>query len=346
MATYFDTALRPASSLPSSAAYLPTRSGDRSGTSFPWDEKTGQRIACGGVGVERNEDVVAGWLKALEGSFGTCARMISARDDVMAMGGGSVCRALDRLCGRRPLCAQIHATLHRNAVEERCIQQVRCPLGFLLVAVPIREIAGDNSLFEFGPLGVEQIFRAEFERGLSGLGLSPASRTQLQAPLNAVRSIRAEDIEGVLALLERVAALIADEMLRGAAVAEVHEPKAVSEARRYAELHVRDKTTLADVARRVALSPDHFSRLFRRAAGLSFGEYVNRCRITNACRLLCESSRRVAEISFACGFDSVPHFNRVFRRVTGTSPTVYRRQNGRIESAAGTAVSPQLQIMG
>jgi AraC-like DNA-binding protein len=174
------------------------------------------------------------------------------------------------------------------------------------------------SLLEFGPLGVEHKTRAEFEQGLNRLGFSSALRTHLRAPLNALRTVRAEDIEGVLALLERVAASIADELLRVSSSARVLEPKAVAAARRYAEHHIGDKISLVDVARHVALSPDHFSRLFRRKAGVSFGEYMNRCRVANAQRMLGESTQRVGEISFACGFDSVPHFNRVFRRVTGS----------------------------
>jgi AraC-like DNA-binding protein len=126
----------------------------------------------------------------------------------------------------------------------------------------------------------------------------------------------------------------------------VREPKAVSLARHYAELHLRDKMTLAKVASHVALSADHFSRLFSRTAGIAFGEYVNCRRIAHARRLLNEPAQRVSEISYACGFDSVPHFNRVFRRIAGTSPTTYRRQNGRCEIAPGPVIPTQLQIAG
>jgi len=346
MDTPFNTELRPTLAFPSPAAYVQMRLGNRSATSFPWAEKIGHCTGGGGAGVERNEDVVADWLKALERSFGTCARMIPAQNESLATGGGSVCRALDGLCGRRPLCVKVHSTMRRAVVESGCLQQIRCPLGFLLLAVPVQRSENGCSLLEFGPLGVEHKTRAEFEQGLNRLGFSPALRTHLRAPLNALRTVRAEDIEGVLALLERVAASIADEMLRVSSRARVLEPKAVAAARRYAELHIGDKISLMDVARHVALSPDHFSRLFRRKAGVSFGEYMNRCRVANAQRLLGESTQRVGEISFACGFDSVPHFNRVFRRVTGTSPTVYRRHKGRMEAESIAAEPPRLQVVG
>jgi len=346
MDTPLNAELRPSLGFPPSAAYMQIRLGDHSATSFPWAEKTGHRTECGGGGIEPKKNVVADWLKALERSFGTSARMISAQSESLETGDGSVCRALDGLCGRRPLCLKVHSCMRRAVVESGCLQQIRCPLGFLLLAVPVQRDENGCSLLEFGPLGVEHKTRAQFEQGLDRLGFSPALRTHLRAPLNALRTVRAEDIDGVLALLERVAASIADEMLRVSSSARALEPKAVAVARRYAEHHIGDKISLVDVARHVALSPDHFSRLFRRKAGVSFGEYMNRCRVVNAQRLLGESMQRVGEISFACGFDSVPHFNRVFRRLTGTSPTAYRRHKGRKDAESTAAEPPRLQNVG
>jgi len=176
------------------------RLGDRSATSFPWAEKIGRRTGCGGVGVEWNEDVVADWLKALERSFGTSARIISSQSESLATGGGSVCRALDGLCGRRPLCMKVHSSMRRAVVDSGRLQQIRCPLGFLLLAVPVQRNDNGCSLLEFGPLGVEHKMCAEFEEGLNRLGFSPALRTHLRAPINALRIVRVEDIEGILAL--------------------------------------------------------------------------------------------------------------------------------------------------
>ena len=201
-----------------------------------------------------------------------------------------------------------------------------CPLGFLLVSVPVRVKASWLGQIEFGPLGVERIDRVEFERSLSRLGFPTAQRLRLLASLNEVRTVLADDVEGVLALVERVAGVVADATLRRSAGLGVGEPAAVIAGRRYAELHLGDKITLSDVARHVALSSDHFSRLFRNTTGASFGEYVNRRRVENAQQQLVDSTQRVADISYACGFDSVPHFNRVFRRVTGVSPTCFRRR--------------------
>jgi len=326
MFTNHTAKLAPAFASPLIAAYSQTPHGHASATSFPWQEDVGHRTGGAHTGGERNAGVVAGWLRALERSFGSSVRLIPAGGEAKISGGGTVCRALDELCGRRPSCGQTHRAMHAATLESGCVQQARCPLGFLLVCVPIRAKENWLGQIEFGPVGVEQMDPAEVERGLNRLGLPVTARQNLHAPLRALRAIRLEDIEGVIVLLQRVAAVIADELNRASARVTVQEPAAVTAGRRFAELHIGDKITLVDVSRHVALSPDHFSRLFRRATGVSFGEYVNRCRMENAQRLLLDSSQRVTEISFACGFDSVPHFNRVFRRVTGTSPTLFRRR--------------------
>ena len=269
----------------------------------------------------------AGWLKLLERSFGTCVRIVHSDIEPAITGGGPVCRALDAICGQRSLCNRIHRTIHSAAAASGRVQRMRCPLGFLLVSVPVRVAGTRQGQIEFGPLGVGPVDHAEFDQRLRGLNLSLAQCSHLMVSLGAVRVVRTEDIDGIIALVERVAVVLANEALGAPAEVGAHEPAAVAAGRRFAELHLGGKITLADGARHVALSPDHFSRIFRRTTGMSFGEYVNRCRLANAQRLLIESPCRVAEISYACGFDSVPHFNRVFRRVTGTSPTRYRIQS-------------------
>ena len=280
--------------LPPIVAHPQPSHGHASATPFPWQEDVGYRKAGTYTGRERDEGVVEDWLKVLAHSFGTSARFIRAEGEFEISGRGAVCRALDVFYGQRSACVHTHRAVHLAAAESGCIQRVRCPLGFLLVCVPVRAKESWLGQIEFGPLGVEQIDRAEFERSLNWLGVPAALCSRLQASLNSVRVIRAEDIDGVLELLQRVAVLIAGEAARASASAVVQEPAAVLAGRRFAELHLGDRITLVDAARHVALSPDHFSRLFRRATGVSFGEYVNRCRMENAQRLLLDSSQRGA----------------------------------------------------
>jgi AraC-like DNA-binding protein len=56
----------------------------------------------------------------------------------------------------------------------------------------------------------------------------------------------------------------------------------------------------------------------------SFKEYLNKIRIEEAKRLLSNTDRRVTEIVFAIGYNSPPHFNRLFKEMTGQSPREFR----------------------
>ena len=68
----------------------------------------------------------------------------------------------------------------------------------------------------------------------------------------------------------------------------------------------------------------HFCKIFNRATGLIFTEFVNRARVEQAKRLLLKPQRRITEVAYDVGFQSLSQFNRGFRRVTDESLTQYR----------------------
>jgi AraC-like DNA-binding protein len=72
------------------------------------------------------------------------------------------------------------------------------------------------------------------------------------------------------------------------------------------------------------VSTFYFCKLFKKATGLTFTEYLGRVRIEKAKALLLNPHLRISEIAYDVGFQSLTHFNRVFRQVTGRSPTAFR----------------------
>jgi AraC-like DNA-binding protein len=66
--------------------------------------------------------------------------------------------------------------------------------------------------------------------------------------------------------------------------------------------------------------------MFKKATGINFTDYLSRVRIEKAKNLLLNPNLRVSEIAYEVGFQSLTHFNRVFKRVVGQSPTEYREQ--------------------
>jgi len=94
----------------------------------------------------------------------------------------------------------------------------------------------------------------------------------------------------------------------------------------YITYHYTEKLNLSAIASIVSMNASAFSRYFREKAGKTFIEYILDMRVGYACKLLIGSSLDVSQISIECGFNTLCHFNRIFKAKTGFTPTEYRKQ--------------------
>ena len=90
--------------------------------------------------------------------------------------------------------------------------------------------------------------------------------------------------------------------------------------------HLHGTPSVDEAAAILHVSPGAFSRSFHRLAGKPFTDYVNDLRIAEACMLLRQNDRSIAEIADRCGFATMSHFNRQFRRRVQRTPREYRQQ--------------------
>ncbi len=93
----------------------------------------------------------------------------------------------------------------------------------------------------------------------------------------------------------------------------------------YMQNNCHDKLTLKMLSDHLGLTESYCSRYIRQNAGITFVEYLNAMRVSNAQQLLCYTGCSMAEIVRKTGFSSVQTFNRVFRQQTGKSPSEYRK---------------------
>jgi AraC-like DNA-binding protein len=89
--------------------------------------------------------------------------------------------------------------------------------------------------------------------------------------------------------------------------------------------HTEPGLSLSDLAARVAVSSAHFSRVFKQLTGMNVTDYVNAKRIVTAKELLATTPGGIERIAERCGFESLPHFHRLFKKLAGTTPGAYRR---------------------
>ena len=94
----------------------------------------------------------------------------------------------------------------------------------------------------------------------------------------------------------------------------------------YVRENYKQSIALQDMSDLVNMTVPSFCRYFKKQTGKTFTQYVNEFKIIDACKLLSETSRTIADICYECGFNNFSHFNKQFKIVTGKSPTEYRSE--------------------
>jgi AraC family transcriptional regulator len=97
------------------------------------------------------------------------------------------------------------------------------------------------------------------------------------------------------------------------------------EAALWIDARAADPIDLEAAARQVGLSPFHFLRVFSRVLGVTPHQYLVRCRLRRAARLLSGGDRPVTDVAYAVGFGDLSNFVRTFHRAAGLSPRAFRR---------------------
>lgn len=88
----------------------------------------------------------------------------------------------------------------------------------------------------------------------------------------------------------------------------------------------REPIAVADIAAAVHLTPSHAMTVFRRAVGITLGQYVTMCRVADAQRLLLTTSMTTSEIAATSGFGSLSSFYQHMTAACGMTPREYRAQ--------------------
>lgn len=91
------------------------------------------------------------------------------------------------------------------------------------------------------------------------------------------------------------------------------------------EEHFRTSLSLDNICRQFHYSLSYVSSKFHSDTGFTFTEYLQNRRIEESCRLLCYTDKSITKIAQEVGYTSIKFFNKVFKKVTGTTPREYRK---------------------
>jgi AraC family transcriptional regulator, L-rhamnose operon transcriptional activator RhaR len=107
-----------------------------------------------------------------------------------------------------------------------------------------------------------------------------------------------------------------------------HHARLMEQSIDYLKTNYAISTKLSDLASRSFLSPTYFCKLFKDYTGTTISEYVQVVRIEEACNLLKSTDNKIIFIAEKVGYKDIKHFNEVFKKVKGMTPSVYKKSNG------------------
>jgi AraC-like DNA-binding protein/ligand-binding sensor protein len=227
-------------------------------------------------------------------------------------------------------CLQLQQQVEENATNEP--KTLECFAGLSESAVPVR--VGEKVL---GYLQTGQVFlrpptKSRFTKTIAQLRewnseLDVPSLEKAYFETRVVTKNQYQSVVRLVAIFAQHLSSVSNQLVVKEASAE---PPAMTKARQYIAQHRAEDISLAQVARAVNMSAFYFCKVFKKATGLTFTDYLARVRVEAVKQLLLNPHTRVSEAAFEAGFQSLSQFNRVFHRIEGESPSDYReRLHGR-----------------
>jgi len=242
------------------------------------------------------------------------------------------------LCEDSPLCARL---MRDPAGRQVCVRfrqrlleaahtapaTLTCESGVIESAVPMRaagQTVGYLMTGGFLPAAADRqhLNRARHLLRRAGADLGDNELLELSARTPIVPAARHEALVQLLKLAaEHLTAKVTERLT----VVEARMPAIVDRACRIVHTEFAQRIAVPEVARRLGVSEGHLSRTFHHSTGLRFVEYVARFRAERARAMLQEGDQPVIDVAFACGFQSLSQFNRVFLARFGLRPGEVRR---------------------
>jgi AraC-like DNA-binding protein len=239
---------------------------------------------------------------------------------------GPFCSLISQKSRACASCLSMLESLSGLAAEQA--HTLGCPNGLCDTAVPVR--LGDRLI---GFLQTGQVFRkkpsqAQFERvarqvGEWGVQVDPETLHRAYFATRVVPHRQHEAMVKLLTIFAQHLSMLSNQVV---VQQENAEPPVITRAKEYIQEHQTENLRLGHVARACNTSTFYFCKMFKKVTGINFTDYLSRVRIEKSKNLLLNPNLRVSEIAFEVGFQSLTHFNRVFKKILGQSPTEYRVQ--------------------
>jgi len=222
------------------------------------------------------------------------------------------------------LVLSVWPNLAKDAMNAPCA--LNCSYGLYELAVPVKLGAQTIGFLQTGQVMRQKPTAAAFHRAVEkaeelGVDIDNAKAREAYFATPVVSQKKLDSVSSLLAIFADHLSMKSNQI---AVQTTNAEPPVITKAKQFIREHYTEDLSLGQVAAAVHTSIFYFCKLFRKVTGTTFTEFVSRTRVERAKSLLLNPNLRVSEIAYEVGFQSLTHFNRVFKKVIGESPTEYR----------------------
>ncbi len=169
-----------------------------------------------------------------------------------------------------------------------------------------------------------------FEQARSGVSFYGQTKEQVGNRLSHLAELPPfERLLSLLSIFQQLATSTEYTLLHGQAVVSaynLHEQQRLKQVNQFVAEQYTRKIDIREVATLANLTEAAFCRYFKRMTRLTFTQFLNQYRINQAQKLLLVD-HTVSEACFACGFDSLSYFTKIFRRATGENPLQFKKRH-------------------
>lgn len=241
--------------------------------------------------------------------------------------------------GKNPFCILLAETNHSCAaclsLQKKLEEQaqlkprtLKCFAGLCETAVPVR--VGENliAFLETGQIFLHKPTKSDFTRAAKQLLRwgTGADLKRIEESYFHTRVVDPKQYQSIIRLLEIFAMHLSALSNQLVLQEQKAESPMIQKAKAFIDENQGEDIRLAQVAGAVNTSSFYFCKMFKQTTGMTFTDYLARLRVEKLKNLLLNPHVRVSEAAFQVGFQSLSQFNRVFRKVTGESPTAYRER--------------------
>ncbi len=202
----------------------------------------------------------------------------------------------------------------------------------------VRGIIFDSSIIEANMLSYEaEILYMFFVQSENKIKLfssdHPSYASILRAVNEAFDEYSAKDVCYKLVIRSNIYKIMT-ELLRHYCVARSDDDKSVYHnvlrlrpVIDYIAENSKDRLTIEQLAEIIFVSPDYFTKMFKKSIGKTPIDYINGIRVNQSMQLLIDTNVSMPEIAEAVGFCNANYFHRIFKQYMDTSPLAYRKAN-------------------